>query len=180
MEQLIKDYYNKSEELRKGYLNSLGSVNYELLAKFKENMTDISEMFVDIYSISNGTESDINEQRFFDFIPGFRLMQLEEVINNYKKMSLISELYDIIVPFLIDYAGCYFAYGKKEKVENIIYISEDGIEVVHSSVKDFWITINAFYDEKVFFLDEDGYLAYDFELEGIIGKRLNPQIEYWG
>lgn len=39
--------------------------------------------------------------------------------------------------------------------------------------------IIAFYHKDVFYLDEDGYLDYDFEKEGLIGAAYNPDIEYW-
>ncbi len=179
MKKEIEDFYQKSEALRNGYLRTLNEADYELLQKFQKMVPDISEMFFDMYSISNGTDFDIKDQRFFDFIPGFRLMKLEEIIKNYTENNINSDKYDIILPFLNDYAGCYFAYGKKANIEHIVYISEEGIEVVHNSVDDFWTTINAFYDEKVYYLDEDGYLSYDFDLEGEVGKRLNPKIAYW-
>ncbi len=179
MKKEIEEFYQKSEALRNGYTRTLNEANYELLQKFKEMFPDISEMFSDVYSISNGTDSDIKDQRFFDFIPGFRLMKLEEIIKSHTEKMIDSDQYDIMIPFLTDYAGCYYAYGKKADIENIVYISEEGIEVVHNSVINFWTTINAFYDEHVYYLDEDGYLSYDFDLEGKIGKRLNPQIAYW-
>ena len=40
-------------------------------------------------------------------------------------------------------------------------------------------TIIAFYTENVFYLDDDGFLDYDFEKEGVIGAIHNPDIEYW-
>lgn len=37
----------------------------------------------------------------------------------------------------------------------------------------------AFYLSGVFHLDEEGFLDYDFEREGIIGAEYNPGIGYW-
>lgn len=50
---------------------------------------------------------------------------------------------------------------------------------MHNSVELFLETIIAFYHKDVFYLDEDGYLDYDFEKEGLIGAAYNPDIEYW-
>ena len=180
MKKEIIDFYKKSEQLRNGYIVSLSKTNDEELRKFRKIFPNVSEMFFEMYSFANGTKADIKDQKFFDFIPGFRLMPIEELMGNYEKHTIEDNKVDsILIPFLNDYAGCYYAYSKKDDVEVIVYISEEGIEIVHNSVMNFWITINAFYDENVYFLDDDGYLSYDFEREGIIGRKLNPSVCYW-
>ena len=81
---------------------------------------------------------------------------------------------------MTDYSSCYYAYTKREDKECIVLISNEGIETIHSNIDNFWKTIIAFYDEGVYFLDDEGYLSYDFELEGKIGKKYNVGIAYWG
>jgi hypothetical protein len=51
--------------------------------------------------------------------------------------------------------------------------------LLHKTEKDFFETICNFYVENIYFLDEDGYLDYDFERYGEVGKKYNPGIEYW-
>ena len=46
-------------------------------------------------------------------------------------------------------------------------------------IKKFFETICAFYQFNVYFLDTDGYLDYDLELEGTIGAEINLGIPYW-
>ncbi len=41
----------------------------------------------------------------------------------------------------------------------------------------FVFAIIAFYDKKVFYLDNDGYLSYDFDREGIFDKEYNAELE---
>jgi hypothetical protein len=50
---------------------------------------------------------------------------------------------------------------------------------MHNTGEDFLRTISAFYVYDVYFLDEDNYLDYDLEKEGIIGAKLNQGIDYW-
>ena len=40
-------------------------------------------------------------------------------------------------------------------------------------------TIIACYKEKIYFLDDDGYLDMDFDEEQLIGQKYNPGIDYW-
>ncbi len=54
-------------------------------------------------------------------------------------------------------------------------MSKEGAEVIHSDINSFWKTIIAFYDKKVFYLDNDGYLSYDFDREGVIVKKYNAE-----
>lgn len=176
----FNEFLCKSENLRKGYSNSLEVVDVNYKKKWLEYFEkDIPIFFEDIYSICNGTKGDISEQVFFDFIPGYRLMQVDEILTIYEER--FKGLMDnrIIIPFLTDYSGCYYAYTANEKKEGIVLVSNEGIELIHSEIKDFWNTIIAFYDEKVYFLDEEGYLSYDFDKEGEIGKKYNEGVEYW-
>lgn len=41
--------------------------------------------FEEIYSVCNGTKREIKEQAFFDFVPGYRLMQIDEILDIYLK-----------------------------------------------------------------------------------------------
>jgi len=50
---------------------------------------------------------------------------------------------------------------------------------MHKTPLKFLETLNDFYIQKVYFLDEDGFLDYDIELENEVGKKKNPKIEYW-
>ena len=50
---------------------------------------------------------------------------------------------------------------------------------MHASAELFFKTMIAFYLSGVFHLDEEGFLDYDFEREGIIGAEYNPGIGYW-
>lgn len=169
----------KSEKLRKGYMKSLELPDVNFKKKWLEHFTHIPAFFEEIYSVCNGTKKEISEQVFFDFLPGYRLMQVDEIIENDEQNFKNWSEYDKIIPFLTDYSGCYYAYAKNNDKECIVLLADGGLEQIHSEIDNFWITIIAFYDEGVYFLDEDGYLSYDFEKEGEVGKKYNKEIKYW-
>ena len=174
-------FFNKSENLRKGYLDSLEIADLNFKEKWLEHFDYIPTFFEEIYSICNGTKWEISEQIFFDFLPGFRLMPIDEIINRYEKEFKNWADCEMLIPFLADYASCYYMYAQNNGKEYTVYVTpEDGIELIHSSIDDFWNTIIAFYDEGVYYLDEDGYLSYDFEMEETIGKKYNSGVNYWG
>ncbi|MDE7231395.1 MAG: hypothetical protein K2N56_13035 [Oscillospiraceae bacterium] len=108
-------------------------------------------------------------------------MQVDEIIDSesYKQAFEGFSEYDPVIPFLTDYSGCYYAYAKRNDRECIVLYADGDLEEIHFEVDDFWKTVTAFYDEGVYFLDEDGYLDYDLEKEAEIGEKLNPDISYW-
>ena len=170
----------KSEKMRTGYMKSLELADANFEKKWLEHFTHIPIFFKEIYNVCNGTRKEISEQVFFDFLPGYRLMQIDEIIDTYEQNFKTWSQYDDIIPFLTDYSGCYYAYTINNDKECIVMILDGVVERVHSKISDFWDTIIAFYDEGVYFLDEDGYLSYDFEKEGEVGKKYNKDIDYWG
>lgn len=170
----------KSEKLRNGYLKSLEAVDLNFSIKWLEHFAYIPTFFEEIYSVCNGTKKNISEQIYFDFLPGYRLMQVDEILNSYEMKFKRCLVYEKIIPFLTDYSGCYYAYAINKGKECIVLLTDEGIELLHSEISNFWDTILAFYDENVYYLDEDGFLSYDYEKEGEIGKKYNNDIKYWG
>ena len=171
----------KSEKLRNGYVESLETADVYFSMKWLDHFSYIPVFFEEIYNVCNGTRRDISEQIFFDFLPGYRLMQVDEILDSYEQTFKNLSEYDKIIPFLTDYSGSYYAYAVNKGKECIVLYDKEGtIELMHSKINDFWDTMVAFYDENVYFLDEDGYLSYDYEREGDIGKKYNKGISYWG
>ena len=76
----IDIFFDKSEKLRKGYLGSLDKADANFKEKWLRQFGYISTFFDEIYSVCNGTRLDVTEQTFFDFLPGYRLMQVDENI----------------------------------------------------------------------------------------------------
>lgn len=175
----FKEFLEKSEELRNGYTNRLAPADKNFREKWSEHFSEIPQLFEEIYSSCNGTNAEIKEQMFFDFLPGYRLMQIDDIIEIYENDFKNRPKFDIVIPFLADYSGCYYAYAKEDGRECVVLIADGDLDVIHSTVDDFWKTVLAFYDEGVYFLDEDGYLDYDLEKECETGEKYNPKISYW-
>ena len=172
-------FLNKSENLRKGYINSLEKADVNFKKKWLKCFSYIPYFFEEIYSVCNGTKREIKEQAFFDFVPGYRLMQIDEILDIYLKEFKINKKYDNIIPFLEDYSSCYYAYATNKNKESIVLVEDGKTEIIHSEISKFWQTIIAFYDEQVYFLDEDGFLSYDYVKEGKVGEKYNADIKYW-
>ena len=130
----------------------------------------------------------MKEQEFMDFIPGYRLIHIQELENEYNAFLHMGALDDMCeaqitaaIPLLADYSSCYICYVKKrDNTEAVFSFSPDGGFVeMHSSLEKFFESIIAFYREDVYFLDDNGFLDYDFEKAGVIGAKCNPGIKYW-
>lgn len=185
---VFNEFLFLSDKMRKGYINSLGNAiptweNY--LAKITSATPEVISV---IYEKVSGTHRDISTQKYLDFVPGYRLIHIEELEREYHILLQRLEFDDVckariemIIPLLADYSSCYICYAKTtDNCEGIFHYSpEDGLLKMHDSVELFFKTIIAFYTQDVFFLDKDGYLDYDFEKEGIIGVAYNPGIDYW-
>ena len=188
IKELLIEFISLSDKLRCGYKDSLG-VSYQAWEQIITNMNQsVPEIFREIYSRFAGTHRNTEQQKLMDFIPGYRLIHIEELEDEYSALSRMMESYDlhknrieVVIPLLADYSSDYICYVKKrDNTEAIFtYSPVDGLVEQHSSLERFFETIIAFYKENVYFLDDDGFLDYDFERAGVIGEKYNPGIRYW-
>ena len=185
---LFSEYLSLSDKMRTGYKRSLGKPHSSLENFFTEITPAIPEVFRAVYEEVAGTHRDIAIQKYMDFVPGYRLIHIEELEREFHTLMGLLDLDDIceagiktIIPLLADYSSSYIFYAKTDdNKEAIFHFSPgDGLQKRHNSVELFFETIIAFYTENVFYLDDDGFLDYDFEKEGVIGAIHNPDIEYW-
>ena len=138
----------------------------------------IPSVLSDMYSMVTGTLESIDDQSVMDIIPGLRLIHHTELHN---EIRLFSEKYtDLIhhIPFLADYSSCYVTVDASDGAVYRV-APEYGTSKVALSLDGFWETVLACYQNQAFFLDDEGYLDFDFEVEGHIGLRMNPNCEYW-
>ena len=184
---LYKEFLDLSARLRNNYPVSLGNK--------KENWQDIvslidlniPKLYQVIYSNVSGTKRDIREQELMDFIPGYRLIHIDELLDEKKNLDNImvdykSTDYEIIIPLLANYSSDFICYIKTANgEEKVVSLVHDDCELVlmHDSVEKFLETICEFYKENVYYLDDNGYLDYDFIKEGEIGVKINEGISYW-
>lgn len=188
VKKLLLAFISLSDQMRCGYKTSLGIPHQA----WEEVLTNINhpvpQIYREIYSTFAGTRRDLKEQKLMDFIPGYRLIHIEELETEYHtfaRMAGSDAMYEnqieAAAPLLADYASSYICYVKKrDRTEAIFSYSPDGgFEEMHRSLETFFETIIAFYKEDVYFLDNNGFLDYDFEKAGVIGEKLNPGIPYW-
>lgn len=175
----VNTFIEKSEKMRNGFKKSLEKPKSDFGIKWMEHFDVLPTLFKEIYEVCDGTSPSIEEQVLWDFLPGYRLMQEDEIITSYEHEFAGTE-FDMCIPFMTDCSGNYYTYAVSDNAECIILIAEGCAEIIHVSVEHFWDTVIAFYDEGVYYLDEDGYLSYDFEKEGLVGRKYNPGIVYWG
>ena len=186
--ELLDEFISLSDKMRCGYKSSLGIPHREWEQLLTNINRPIPKIYREIYSTFAGTPRDIKEQKLMDFIPGYRLIHIEELdveYNTFMRMvgsdAICENQIEIVIPLLADYASNYICYVKKQDNTEAIfgYSTDEGFVGMHKSLEKFFETIIAFYKEDVYFLDDDGFLDYDFEKAGAIGGRLNPGIEYW-
>lgn len=188
MDKLFAEYLSLSNKLRNGYQNSLGISQPEWKKTAVAVLPVVPPIFEAIYGNVEGTHKDISNQKYMDFVPGFRLIHINELESEFHTLLQMLESDDVcesqiitIIPILADYSSCYICYAKTTNNKEIIahYAPDEGMQIMHNSAEQFLKTIIAFYQNDVFYLDEDGFLDYDFEKEGIIGAEYNPGVEYW-
>jgi len=184
---LFKEFIFLSKKIREEYPMSLGEKNSNWEEVCRSIDVDIPVLFQAIYSRVSGTKKDIKQQQLMDFIPGYQLIHISELVNENIKFNNVygfnNDFKDLkLIPFLTNYSSDFVCYGKmndgREVVGTIMH-DDQQFTPMHDSVEKFFETICEFYKKDVYFLDADGYLDYDFEQEGVIGAEINPSIDYW-
>lgn len=188
IDDLVVEYFSLSEKMRNGYIDSLGIANPKWNEILSQTIPFVPEVFQSIYKNVSGTYKNIENQKYMDFVPGYRLIHITELEKEYCALLQILAADNIfrseirtIIPLLADYSSCYICYALINNNEEMIfhYSPTEGLQKMHTSVELFFKTIIAFYINGVFYLDRDGFLDYDFEKEGVIGTEYNPGVDYW-
>lgn len=188
IDELVIDFLSVSDKMRNSYRDSLGITSQTWNETLSKITPTVPEVFKAIYEKVAGTYKNTENQKYMDFVPGYRLIHIEELADEYHTLKQILEPGDIckakiktIIPLLADYSSCYICYTEINSNEDAVfhYSPDDGLQKMHTSVELFFKTIIAFYLKDVFYLDRDGFLDYDFEREAIIGAEYNPGIDYW-
>jgi len=139
---------------------------------------DVPSSLVTIYCMADGTEQETEFQAAVDILPGFRLIHRRELA---EETALFHKTYTGIedfIPFMADDSCNYIALNSADG--GVIRVAQEyGLSRVAASLDDFWATVLACYEQGAYFLDDEGFLDYDFEGEGDIGLRINPDCNYW-
>lgn len=180
MEDLFKKYLEKSEHLRPGYIQSLGVANGKWREKDFGGFVHLPELLSVIYSRVEGTPYEIKNQELMDFIPGYLLISSSEYKKNYDDFSnLVSTSFKgNLFPILRNYSSDFIAV-ELESGKVYQFFHDDDLYIIHENSTAFLETLNLYYDEKVFMLDEDGYLDFDIDKQYEVAAEHNPSIDFW-
>lgn len=181
----FQEYLKLSADLRPDYIASLGKGDNE--AKITAIFPEVPELLKAIYSTVSGTSSEEEEPSLIEFIPGYRLIHIDEYEAEMKILAGILEekghqADGVILPILTNYGSDFICYYKSaDGVERVCDLLHDfgDLIVMYESPEKFLETLCEFYKQEVYFLDEEGYLDCDLVKEGEVGAALNPDAKYW-
>lgn len=181
----FQEYLKLSADLRSDYIASLGKSDNE--AKITAIFPEAPELLKAIYSTVSGTSSEEEEPSLIEFIPGYRLIHIDEYEAEMKILAGILEekghqVDGVILPILTNYGSDFICYYKSaDGVESVCDLLHDfgDLIVMYESPEKFLETLCEFYKQEVYFLDEEGYLDCDLVKEGEVGAALNPDAKYW-
>ncbi|MEC0169209.1 hypothetical protein [Paenibacillus graminis] len=185
--RLFQEYLELSAHLRPDYTASLGSGHREGQPAISDIVPDAPKLLQAIYSQVSGTSSDEEEPSLIEFIPGYRLIHIQEYVQEIKVLeSILKEKGcsggGTVLPILTNYGSDFICYYQSEDgTERICDLLHDygDLAVMYDSPEKFLETLCEFYKQEVYFLDEEGYLDCDLVLEGEVGAALNPSANYW-
>ncbi len=66
--------------MRNGFKERLEKPKLDFEIKWMEHFHVLPNLFKEIYEVCDGTSPNIKEQVFWDFLPGYKLMQEDEII----------------------------------------------------------------------------------------------------
>ncbi len=130
--------------------------------KLQHNIDTLPKSIVGLYNNVKGTLHGIENQALMDIIPGYRLIHVDELSSEIVKFRKTYPDLNTKIPFLADYASCYYTV---DSINGAVYLIDREYNIKHISLtlEQFLKTILAFYEQGVYFLDDDGYLDYDFD-----------------
>jgi len=182
MEKEFGEYIELSDSLRKGYKGSLLPITIGWSLILKEIVEEIPVLFEVIYSKYSGTYYEIKNQRLMDFVPGYLLIHILEFKKNFEDLESILNSKNIkekFLPILRNYSSDFYALNVNTNEVFLIFHDDDEIDLIHKTPADFLLTLKKNYEEHVYFLDEDGFLDYDEDLEFEVGNKYNQDIDFW-
>ena len=173
---MIGRFLSLSDGLRPGYAASLGTSSANEWATVPKGGLSFPSFFDHVYSVVRGTAHQTSEQKMADFLPGYRLVHMSELVGEIQAMRGVYQDDATAIPFLANYSSDYICWLDGRIIS---FVHDDPVRyLMHESETDFWETICAFYEEGVYRL-VDGFLDADFDVEATVGSRLNPGVAYW-
>jgi hypothetical protein len=185
--QKLQEYLQLSASLRPEYIASLGTGAEGGDSRIGLIVPEPPELLKAIYSTVSGTSSEAEEAHLIEFVPGYRLIHMDEYGQEMKVLAGILEekgqpVDGLVLPILTNYGSDFICYHRTaDGTERICDLLNDfgDLVVMYDSPEKFLETLCEFYTQEVYFLDEEGYLDCDLVKEGEVGAALNPEATYW-
>lgn len=187
LKEQFQEYLTLSAALRPDYVASLSKDGKDGSTSLKGILPEAPELLKAIYSTVSGTSSDEEEASLMEFIPGYRLIHIDEYEQEMRVLTGILEEKGqhpdgVVLPILTNYGSDFICYYRSaDGVERVCDLMNDygDLIVMYDSPEKFLETLCEFYKQEVYFLDEEGYLDCDLIKEGEVGAALNPDAKYW-
>jgi len=182
-QQKFKELINLVEKQRPGYIQSLGQGSpIEELSDLMDNPS-LPEELIAIYSCVRGTSWDgLEDDKLMDLIPSYGLIPIDEIEEEIRSLSKVRDEFPNywwkpdMVPFLRDYSSDYYCVRTLPDDHSIVSIMHDcdGAPPYYQDIESFLDTVIECYKQGAYFLDEEGFLVENEELEEQIRKKFNP------
>ncbi len=180
---MFVDFIKLSAKLRSDYPDSLGSSFSGWENVVKTLTPSIPIIYKAIYSKVSGTMRNIENQTLMDFIPGYRLIHIQDLEKENTNLKAVLQYYEgfekiTLLPILANYSSDFICFGRDERGMEKIYSvhHDDEPYMLYESPENFLKTICEFYRQNVYFLDQDGYLDCDFDKLQIVSTKINLDI----
>lgn len=180
MEELLMAFLRKSDNMRPGYMKSLNDPFSQWGKNYLKFVSPIPELISVVYSNVAGTPYNIKEQRFMDFFPGYLLIEITEYEKNFNELNSIIDKNEEskFFPLLRNYSSDFICVHK-ETGAIYDFSNHDGLHLIHNTEKSFLETLNLYYENAVFFLDDDGFLDYNIDKQYHVAAAHNPDVPFW-
>lgn len=182
MENEFKDFIKLSDHLRNGFEDSLLPAGTDWNSILEKTLGDVLVLLKIIYSKCAGTLYEIENQNLMDFVPGYLLIHISEYKKNFDELKAILNskgIHDKFAPVLRNYSSDFYEIEINTGAIYLIFHYDEGIDLIHHSSYDFINTLRKNYEENVYFLDEDGFIDYDADLEYEVARKYNEGIDFW-
>lgn len=196
----ITDYFNRILEKQKemGYyfpeIIQPPATNQQIQNTEEKLGFKFNDELIELYSYANGTLTDNNTPcGKTGLIPIHSFLSLEDAIRYYKRRIEQEELFKNLgtnyqpgknlFPFLEDGAGnCHWVdLNRGENYGRIYETNTFGSEpdYLYNSLTSLFQVIYECYAQRIFTLEQEGFLECDYEKFGEVSRKYNPNIEYW-
>jgi hypothetical protein len=183
LEALFDECIRLADKRRPGYMSSLGAPSANWGDTFGPEQA-IPPLIRVIFKRVRGTPRQLAEQRFLDFVPGYRIPCIFEYIKSRLGLAKVLRVQADapVFPILENYSSDYYFVKHANDVNWQVWLAthdSDSPELVFTSSERFLKFVRECYASGAYSTDADGYLDCDFDKQDLIGCTVDPSVAYW-